>query len=68
MTVGGLVTFLAGRMPDVGDAVEVQVPTDDGTGDTSTCSLTVHSMDGHRVNEVLARPTAPTQPAQEVDR
>lgn len=59
-TLGGLVTFLAGRMPDVGDAVELEVPADDGTGDTATWSVTVSSMDGHRVDEVVVRPIAAT--------
>jgi CBS domain containing-hemolysin-like protein len=67
-TLGGLVTFLAGRMPGVGDAVEIEVPTDDGTGHTVTWALTVHSMDGHRVDEVLARPTESAPSASEVDR
>lgn len=65
-TLGGLVTVLVGRIPGLGDVVELEVPTDDGTGRTATWSMTVISMDGHRVDEVVARPVAP-RPATAVE-
>jgi CBS domain containing-hemolysin-like protein len=44
-TLAGLVLERLGRMPETGDSVEV-----DGT------TLTVHRIDGHRIDRVLLRP------------
>ena len=49
-TLGGLVVQRLGRIPKVGDSVEVQAV--DRDGDQLTANLKVERMDGHRTDRV----------------